>query len=367
MKSIISILTVAGCLMLASCGKKSKAPAASNVVPVRVAPVILGEAVYYDEYPATVNPLDFVNITPQVSGYVTAVHFKDGQHVEKGQLLYSLDQQLYKANVLQAEANYRVAVSNLELAQQDADRYLFLQQRDAVARQILDHALSALQVAKMQLEAAAAAIENVRTLLRYSTIYSPNSGTIGISLVKPGASVSPGVTVLNTVSTDDPVAVDFNLDEKDISRFQKLAQNPGSETDSTFLLALPGGELYPISGEIDLLDRAVDTETGTIKTRLKFRNPENELRAGMTCAIRVRNKGGAKQLLVPSKSITEQLGEYFVFVVGADTVRQQKVQTGRVIGDNIIINGGLKEGELVVTDGTAKLKSGSSVSYPRTN
>lgn len=361
---LITIIAGTGNFFCISCGSSAspKQPPIT-AIPVTVTPAKLQQVGYYDEYPGTITALNQVDITPEVSGYITGVHFKDGQHVAKGQLLYTMDQQQYQANVLQADANYKAAEANLQMAQQDADRYLFLQKNDAVATQLVDHSLAGLQTAKMQLAAAKAAIQNVQTGLKYSTIYAPFSGTIGISLVNPGAAVSPGVTLLNTISSDDPVAVDFNIDEKAISRFEQLQQQPISKSDSTFMISLPTGKLYPFSGHITLLDRAVDPQTGTIKTRIEFNNPSSELKTGMSCVVRVQDNSTEPQLLIPYKAITEQLGEYFVFVVNNNnTIKQQKIITGRVVGDNVIVNQGLQVGDIVVTEGTGKLKNGSIIS-----
>jgi RND family efflux transporter MFP subunit len=366
MKKFILIITIAGAgsFFWISCGSSaSPTPPTAAAIPVTVSNAKLELADYYDEYPGTVTALNEVNITPQVSGYITQVHFKDGQHVVKGQILYSMDQQQYQANVLQADANYRVSEANLKMAQQDADRYLYLQENDAIAKQLVDHSVAGLQTAKMQLEAAKAAIQNVQTGLKYSTIYAPLSGTIGISMVKPGTAVSPGVTLLNTISSDDPVAVDFNVNEKEISRFEQLQQQPINKTDSTFMIELPNGKLYPFNGHVTLLDRAVDPQTSTIKTRIAFNNPSNELKTGMSCVVRVHGNNTQPQLLIPYKAVTEQLGEYFAFVVNQNMVRQQKITIGRVIGDNIIVNAGLHAGDVVVEEGTGNLKTGSTISY----
>ncbi len=359
--AIIIILFFTVCLLLISCGSKSPKLQSPEAIPVAADTAKQEEVVYYDEYPGTIVALNQVQITPQVTGYITGVFFKDGQHVNKGQLLYTLDQQQYQANVLQANANYKVAESNLQMAQQDADRYLFLQKNDAIAKQVVDHSLAALQAAKMQLLAAQAAIQNVRTGLKYATIYAPLSGTIGISQVKPGAAVSPGVTLLNVISSDDPIAADFNVDEKEIGRFEELEGLPLDKTDSTFTIALPDGQLYPFSGRVSLLDRAVDPQTATIVTRLEFDNPANVLKTGMSCTIRVQNKKGEKQILIPYKAVSEQLGEYFVFIINKNIVRRQKILPGRAIGSNIVVQKGLNEGDLIVTEGTARLKAGSLV------
>jgi len=219
---------------LTACGdKKPQQQQAPPPVAVAVYRVQQENATYYDEYPGTVTSLDEVGIRPQVSGYITGIYFKDGQHVTKGMKLYSIDQQQYKASVDQQIANLNVAKSNLAKAQQDASRYAELASKDAIARQTLEHAQADLQAAKMQVAAAQAAVQNVTSTLRYSTITSPLTGTIGISQVKLGAAVAPGQSILNTVSSDNPMAVDFAVDEKEIRRFIQLEKKGKGVNDST--------------------------------------------------------------------------------------------------------------------------------------
>src|SRR5690349_517425 len=203
--------TIIGALMFAACGgdKQAAAPPPPPPVAVAVYQVQQEDAVYYDEFPGTVTALNEVEIRPQVSGYITGIYFKDGQRVSKGMRLYSIDQQQYRASVDQQVANLNVAKANLAKVQQDADRYADLAKKDAIARQTLEHAQADLQASKMQVAAAEAAVRNVNSTLRYSTITSPLTGTIGISQVKLGAAVAPGQTILNTVSSDNPLAVDF--------------------------------------------------------------------------------------------------------------------------------------------------------------
>ena len=177
-------------------------------VKVVVEPVTVGEAVYYDEYPATLAPLNAIDLRPQVSGFITGIHFKDGDRVKKGQLLYSIDAQLYTANYEQAQANLSAQEANLLKAQKDADRYRELEKNDAVAKQLVDNAEAALEVAKRQVEAAKAGISASQTSVRYTKIYAPFNGLIGISQVKIGSPVTQGQTLLNTVSTDNEMAVD---------------------------------------------------------------------------------------------------------------------------------------------------------------
>ena len=352
----------AGTALIASCGSSAKTDAPKGPpppVPVAIYAVQKGKAVYYDEYPATVVALNEVQLRPQVTGYITGIYFKDGQHVSKGQKLYAIDQQQYQAAYNQAIANQNVAKANLGKAQQDADRYAELLKKDAIARQTAEHAQADLQASKMQLEAANANVASVQTNVRYSTIYAPFEGTIGISQVKMGSPISPGQTILNTISSDNPIAVDVAVNQKEITRFLTLEQKTTGANDSTFSIELPDQSVYPFYGHISFIDRAVDPQTGTIKTRLVFPNKTKSLKAGMSLNVRVKNNGNSQSLLIPTKAVMEQMGEYYVFVVGdSNKVAQHKIQTGQVINDRIIVRGGLEENDKIVIEGIQKLRDG---------
>ena len=359
MRQII-FLNVVLIVITASCKNNSTPPpAAPPPVKVVVEAVRTGDAVYHEEYPATVTPLNEVGLRPQVSGFVTGIHFKDGDRVKKGQLLYSIDAQLYNANYEQAVANLKVQEANLAKAQKDADRYHELAKNDAVAKQLVDNAEAALEVAKKQTEAARANISGVQTSVRYTKVYAPFSGLIGISQVKPGTAVVAGQTLLNTISSDDELAVDFNIDQKEIYEMTKLINQKGK--DSVFTLSF-SNDNYPHPGKLAFLDRAVDPQTGTIKARLIFPNKEGLLRAGMNGTVRVKNNSGQKSLLIPYKAVTEQLGEYFVYVPGdSNKVTQTRVQLGRQIGTDVIVRDGLKAGNSVVTQGVQNLREGAVI------
>lgn len=350
-------------LALASCGDKNQSQQQQAPPPIAVNVQAVGEGrpVYYDEYPGTVTALDEVEIRPQVSGYITGVYFQDGQHVTKGQKLYSIDQQQYRGSYEQAVANLNVTKANYARALQDAQRYEQLAQQDAIARQTLEQAQAELQAAKMQVEAAQANVSSVQTNLRYSTIYAPLTGTIGISNVKMGAAVAPGQTVLNTISSDDPVAVDFNVDEKEVARFSRLLKNT-PKNDSTFTLLLPDGTTYASLGHIELVDRAIDRNTGTIRTRVVFPNKNDVLKPGLSCTVRVKNSNNDPQVIIPNKAVVEQMGEYFVYVLSdSSTVSQRQITLGQRVSDNVIVKEGLQQNEKIVTEGVQKVRDGAKV------
>ncbi len=348
-------------LLIAACSDNKTAPPPVPPTKVTVQQVMLADAVYYDEYPATVNALNQVDLRPQVSGFITGVHFKDGDKVRKGQLLYSIDAQLYEGNYDQATANLKVQEANINKAQKDADRYHELDKNDAVAKQLVDNADAALEVAKKQADAVRANIQALQTSVRYTKVYAPFDGLIGISMVKTGTAVTAGQTLLNTVSSDNQFAVDFNVDQKEIFRFNTLMNGKNTAADSTFTLAF-GNDVYPYPGVISLIDRAVDPQTGTIKSRLIFPNKDNLLKSGMNCTVRVKNNGSTQSVMIPYKAVTEQLGEYYVYVPDdSNKVSQHKIVLGKQIGLNIIIKDGLKAGEKIVVEGVQNLHEGVKI------
>lgn len=362
-KAIKTFSLYGSVLILASCGAKQQQQQQGPppAVPVTVQEVSLTDAVYYDEYPGTVTAFNQVELRAQVTGYITGIYFKDGDKVRKGQRLYAIDQQVYSANEQQAIANLQVQETNLLKAQKDADRYHALDEQDAIAKQQVDYADAALEAAKKQVEAAKANVNAVRSNVHFSSIVAPFDGTIGISQVRMGTSVVAGQTILNVVSTDNPMAVDFTIDQSEIYRFSQLQQAKKNAGDSTFTIAF-GKNIYPQSGSLSVIDRAVDPQTGTIKARLSFSNDQKLLKAGMSTTVKVLNNSGTQSVIIPYKAVTEQLGEFFVYVVGdSSKVTQRKVQLTRQVGANVIVKEGLQAKEIIVVQGVQNLREGSVI------
>jgi len=364
-KTLIIFFSFGMAILFFSCaGRKKDDPMKAPPPPAVSAEIVeRGKAVYYDEYPATVAALNQNDLRAQVTGYITGIHFKDGQHVVQGQKLYDIDKQQYQASLDQAIANLNVTKANLARAQQDADRYAGLLKQDAVARQVYDHAIADLESAKMQMEAANSGVRNAQTTVKYSTIYAPFTGTVGISQVKIGTLVTANQTLLNTISSNDPMAVDIAVDQREISRFVELQNNLSAKGDSVFVLQLPGNFTYPQPGKVSLIDRAVDPQTGTIKTRLVFSNPQNMLKPGMNVNVRIKNNAAdSSMVLIPFKAVTEQMGEYFVFVVNdSNQAIEQKLSLGPRINDKVVVRQGLNAGDKIITEGFQRLRDSSKV------
>lgn len=363
---------------------KQKQPPPNPPVPVNLYTVSATRVLYYDEYPATTVALSQVNLQPQVLGYITGIFFTEGTFVKKGQELYEIDQSLYQQNYNAAVANLKIAQGNRDLAKQDADRYTYLNDHNAIAKQILDHAVIALHNADDSVKGAEDALKNAKTNLTFSKIFAPFDGLIGFSQVKLGNLVTVGTTVLNTISTVDPMAVDFLINEKQLAHYQDLEKNKQGKVDSLFTIILPNNTIYPYVGKISVIDRAVDPQTGTIRIRLVFPNPQYNLKAGMSCVVRVHNQETTPQMVIPNRAVVEQMGEYFVFIAkdttlvnsadssakkSSETVNdaprlrafQIKVQLGQTIGANVIIRSGINDGDKIVVDGLQAIHEGSQI------
>ena len=360
--SIIWLCAIIGLSILAtSCSGPAGGPPAMGPVPVNLDTVELQKAVYFDQYPGNVVAMNEVELRSEVNGFITNIYFEEGHFVRKGQKLYEIEQSKYAAAYSQANATYKIAQSNLEKAQNDAGRYSRLGEQGMATKQRVEYAETDVENAKMQVASAEAGLQRANIDLKHATIIAPFDGTIGISLVKRGAYVTAGQTLLNTVSSDNPMAVDFVISEKEIARFFQLKQQKQSSKDSLFTLVLADKSVYAYPGQIEFLDRAVDPQTATLKVRLRFPNPKQFLKAGMSGSVKVKSKSLQEQALIPFKAVTEQMGEFFVYVVERDTAFQHKVVVGAPIKDKVIIKEGLQVGERIVVDGVQKLRNATPV------
>jgi membrane fusion protein (multidrug efflux system) len=347
--------------VVTSCGKPAQAPPPPAAVAVSVHQVTNKSVKGLDSYPATVVPMNEIEIRPQVSGYITQIFVQDGQKVTKGQKLYQIDQNKYAAAKNQASASLASAQANLARIKKDVERYERLDQNEAIAKQVLDNAKAELLTAQAQVQAAEAQVASAETDLGYSQIVAPFSGRIGISQVRLGTQVSPGQPLLNTLSSDGPVQVDFVVNEKEIPRFQRLI-NASDTPDSLFTMKLSDGSIYPNPGKLVAIDRAVGRQTGTINIRVEFPNEAGMLIPGMTGTLQVVNDDHGDQLVIPYRAVTEQMGEYFVYLVGQDsTVTQQTVKLGTVFGREVSVREGLQSGQTIVVDGIQKLRQGAKI------
>jgi len=363
MKKQYIFLLAPAIALLSACGNKDKQNAAGAApanapTAVNVAEAKMGDAVYYDSYEGQVSAINTVELRAQISGFITGIFFKEGEVVQKGKPLYEIDRRKYQAAYDQTVANLASAEANLTKAQKDVDRYNMLLKNDAVARQTVDQANATYETSKSQVAVAKAAIESAKTDLSYAIIRAPFTGRIGISQVRLGAQVTPGTTLLNTISSENPIAVNIVVDQRDLNRFYALQSHA---TDSTFKLQLPDGSTYNHSGRILTIDRGVNNQTGTITVRIQYPNDKDALKDGMSVVTKVLNEQSGRRILIPYKAVTEQMGEFFVFVSQDTIAKQRKVKLGQRVGSDIMVMSGLEAGDKVITEGFQRLRDGGKI------
>ncbi|MGO1245375.1 MAG: efflux RND transporter periplasmic adaptor subunit [Sphingobacterium sp.] len=364
-KYLYSALVLGSAILWQSCGsndgagQQQAAGLQQPTIPVSTTTVQKQIVSGLKSYPASVVPLQETQIFAEVTGYITKILVADGASVSKGQALYEIDRVRYQAAVDQAKATLEIAKANLDRVNKDLGRYQTLAEKDAIAKQTLDYALTDVNNQKAQVQGAQAALTTAQTNLQRAVIRAPFSGSVGISQVRDGALVTAGGTLLNTLSSINPIAVEFQISEREILEFSNY-QNGKAATEIT--VQLPDGTNYSEVGKISIIDRAVDPQTGTIKVRANFANAQNVLRAGMNLTMMVKSTSSTEQLVIPFKAVQDQLGVYNAYVVSdSSTVTQRAVELGLKLDELVVVESGLEEGEKIVVDGIMKVRTGAKI------
>lgn len=362
-RRVVACLLAALSLAPVACMKKPPAMPAPGPVEVKAITVAASPTVMYADKVGEVKGSQEVDIRSLVSGILLKKHFEDGALVDKGQLLYSIDAREFRAQVANAQAQVASAEANLARARQDVDRYKPLLADEAISRQTYDNAVAAQRQAQAQVEAARAALAQTQLGVEYAEIRAPLTGRIGAVQVFPGDLVSAGQTQLGTISSDDPAWVYFQISETELLDFAKKRGNENLAPDDPMRvvkLILSDGTVYPQTGLINFGDRALDPTTGTYKIRAEFPNPSHQLIPGMFARVRANSGEAQSALVVPDRAVQEQLGKYFLTVVGADEKAELRpVTLGPRFGNRQVIASGLKDGEKVVVEGAQKARPGT--------
>jgi membrane fusion protein (multidrug efflux system) len=359
-------------------GEKGKEAAATAPPPAVVVTEVLQKTVpIYAEFVAQTDAKETVEIRARVQGVLKHMEFKEGELVKKDQVLYEIEPEEYRANLdaakaqlARAEADLESAKAKLAKTQQDVARYRPLAAARAVPQQDLDTALASEQVARAEVDQAKGAIESARAAitraqldLGYTTIRSPLDGLIGRTKVDVGNLVGKGeATLLNTVSSVDPMRVNFAIPEAEylrlVSRDPGKAQRPSPPIE----LILADGSTYPDKGRFVLADRAVDLKTGTLNLVAEFPNPTGLIRPGQFGRVRLAADVVNNAILVPQRAIQEIQGAKSVLVVGADdVVALRTITPAEAVGDLLIVRDGVKPGERVIVEGIQKARPGAKV------
>lgn len=334
-------------LVLSACSKEEAAPAMPPL-PVKVMQVIQRDTAVSKDLVGEVRGSQEVELMARVSGILMRKNFKEGALVKKGDLLFTIDPREYRAQAASAEA----AASRAQL---DVDRYRPLVAENAISKQVYDNAVAVAKQTRAQADAANLGLE-------YADVRAPFDGRIGDADVFEGGLITAGQTVLATISNANPAWVYFSVSENDVLDFnRRLSEKSISLEDVRAVrLTLSDGTPYPLEGKINFSDRALDTRTGTYRLRAEFDNPDNILLPGMFARVQVTGEKLGQALLVPERAVIQQLGSYFVIVVGPDGKAVQKpIKPGPRVGALWVVDSGLTAEDRVVVEGVQKARPGT--------
>ncbi|MBF0120791.1 MAG: efflux RND transporter periplasmic adaptor subunit [Desulfobacterales bacterium] len=300
-----------------------------------------------------------LSVIPQVNGELLSVHFKEGDNIKEGDLLFTINPAPFKTKLNQAEANLAKDMALLENARKQVNRYSSIAKKGFVAEEQYDKILTDMAVLEASVKSDKASIENAKIDLEYCSIKSKIDGVSGDIKINKGNIVkSNGNEPLVIINKIEPIDVVFSIPEKNVQEIRQYMSLGKLKVSAS----IPSGKINASSGELVFMDNAVDSNTGTIQLKATFPNKDRMMWPGQFVQVVVTLTNQANATVIPFQAVqTGQLGQY-VFVVKPDmTVDYRSVTVERTIGDVAVISKGVSSGEKVVTDGHMKLTPGSNV------
>lgn len=360
-KYIVSIIVI---FLFFSCGKKEKGEI--PIQSVKVVSVQPKSVPIYKEFVGQIYGERDIPIRARVEGFLEEIHFDEGGRVTKGQLLYVVDPDPYRQEVVAQQSAVSQSETLLVQKESDYQRIKPLAEIDAVSQRELDMAQAERDASISGLEASKANLKLAEINLGYANIYAPMDGTIGKTLAREGEFVGrdPNPVILNTISEVKNIRVQFFLSENEyLLMAREYLDTPERENDEAELeLILSDGSLYGYKGKIDFIDRNIDASTGAILLQATFPNPDKLIRPGQFARVKVMVKTEENAMLIPQKCVTELQGQYSVLIVNSENkVKAIQVKTGEKIGDMWIIDEGLNKGDKLILEGLQKVSSGMDV------
>jgi membrane fusion protein (multidrug efflux system) len=366
--TFVHLLVALGVLCLTLGCERPKAPA-PTLLEIPVAQVLVRDQPILRELVGETRGSSDILIRARVEGVLTGMHFREGSHVKKGDLLYEIDPTPFEAQVVGAQGKVAETVTRLAKAESDLDRIAPLAEINAVSQADLDGAVARYQAAKGALQTAQASVEQVRIQLGYTKLRAPISGRIGISKARVGEFVgrTPNPVVLNVVSDTNPIKVRFSIDERTYLLLAKRLAQAGKGSGEQKRLAagleliLADGSVHPEKGHVVAMDAVVDSGMGTLTLEAEFPNPEQRVLAGQFARIRVVAEVLKGAMLVPSRSISDMQGKKRVYVVDdKGKVSIRSVELGPEVGTLRVITQGLKPNERIAVD-AIRLRPGMTI------
>jgi membrane fusion protein, multidrug efflux system len=352
----------AGALSLIACCGAAMAQGAPPPA-VSVSPVVSRQVTETGDFIGRVTAINKVDIVARVPGFIEERNFTEGQLVKKGDLLFRIEQDTYKAAVDQQAANLAKAKATEGNAALQLQRGQELIKNQNIPQSTLDQRAADEQSAQADVMQAQALLEQAQVNLGYTVIRSPIDGRIGLAVYTVGNLVQPSSGTLATVVSLDPIYVTFQASERVVLNYRRrVAESSDKAPHVTIDVKMPDGSEYPHPGLTNFLDVQVDSNTDTVTVRAQVPNPEGLLIPGGIVGVTTEQGKPESALVVPQSAVQlDQAGHFVMVVDDAKKVELRRVKTGVEQGRDVVVTDGLKEGEQVIVEGIQKVRPGQVV------
>jgi len=364
-RALPTVRVVALAAILAGCAGPKQPPPPVPEVPVMQ--LAAQDAPIYQEWVGATFGAADVQIRARVTGIVERMHFTEGGLVEEGALLYSIDSNELDERVAGARAQVAEAETRLAKAVADLARYRPLAAMNAVSQRDLEEVIANEGAARGAVDAARAGLSVAEINRGYAEVRAPIAGYIGLSEVRVGDLVGPtsSKSIMNTVSRIDPVRVRFSISEREYLGFARrygTSRTTGAPDAPPLQLILSDGSVHPYPGKVLTVQRQIDVTTGSLAIEAEFPNPTLLLRPGQFGRVRAEIEDRRNVVLVPQRAVRELQGQYQALVLGPDdTVEVRGIEVSNRVGNDWLVEKGLKAGDRLILAGTQRLKAGMKV------
>ena len=347
-------------LSLQGCTPAAESQAAPAAMPVTVATPLRQEVVDWDDYVGRFEAVQSVEVKPSASGYLQSVHFRDGDYVRRGQLLFTIDSRPAQAQLAQARAQLARGQAALANAQTELARSRTLAQEQAASLEEVESRQAAVRTAQADIAAARAAIRAQELNVGFTRVVAPISGRISERRVDAGNSVVADQTVLTTIVSTDPLHFTFEGSEAALLKYQR--QGAGAELGTPVRVRLQDESSYSRGGRLDFVDTSVSTGSGTVRARALIQNPDGFLRPGMIGHLRLAASQAYAAMLVPDSAVVTDAARRLLYVVdGEGSVSARPVVLGPLVGNLRVIRSGIRPEDRVIINGIQRARPGQKV------
>ncbi len=336
---------------------------APQAMPVTVTVIKPKPIQLWKNFSGHIVAVDKAEIRPQVSGRITDIRFKDGQYVEKGDILIVIDPRPYEAALAQAKASLEAVETQAILAEKEYERAKALIKTEAVSQRLLDERSNNQKVAQAAVQEAKALVQSASINLDYAFVKAPISGKVSRAEITEGNLVQagPSAPLLTSIVADDQLYVDFEVDEK---TYINSRQHVGSaeENPTEVRLKLPGSE-KEFHGYVHSFDNQINPSSGTVRARALFENEDKMLLPGMSVSVMMGSPGDQERILVSERAIGTDQDRKFVYVVnGENKTSYREIKIGESVDGKRIVLSGLEQGDMVITEGIMRIRPDMPVS-----